>query len=266
MESKNKPIGIFDSGVGGLTVINHLLEVLPNENFIFFADSANIPYGNKDKKQLKKLVTDDIKFLSGFNIKAIIVACNTADSVINQEIKKHSKVDIIRPIKSTAKLAVRQTKNKKIGVLATRATCLSNDYLNEIKKHDETVEVYQQPCPLLASYIENQDYFNNREIMTDLIKQYLISLLEKEVDTIILGCTHYPLALEYLKPLAENVNFVSSSLAAVLETEKLLTDKDMLADKVHTRIFYTNADVEEFKQKTELFITADIEKIIRKAE
>ena len=102
MEKRNKPIGIFDSGVGGLTVVNHLLEVLPNENFIFFADSANIPYGNKDRKQLKKLVADDINFISKFDIKAIIIACNTADSVISQKIKKLVNVDIIRPIESTA--------------------------------------------------------------------------------------------------------------------------------------------------------------------
>ena len=180
MEKRNKPIGIFDSGVGGLTVVNHLLEVLPNENFIFFADSANIPYGNKDRKQLKKLVADDINFISKFDIKAIIIACNTADSVISQKIKKLVNVDIIRPIESTAKAAVEQTKNKKIGIMATNATSLSNSYIKAIKKYDKTIEVYQQPCPLLAGYIENQNYFNNEEIMTDLIKQYLTPLLEKK--------------------------------------------------------------------------------------
>ena len=265
MEKRNKPIGIFDSGVGGLTVVNHLLEVLPNENFIFFADSANIPYGNKDRKQLKKLVADDINFISKYDIKAIIIACNTADSVISQKIKKLVNVDIIRPIESTAKAAVEQTKNKKIGIMATNATCLSNSYIKAIKKYDKTIEVYQQPCPLLAGYIENQNYFNNEEIMTDLIKQYLTPLLEKEVDTIILGCTHFPLALKYLTAVANDINFVSSSLATVLETRKLLKKKDLLADTVHIREFYTNADIDDIKKKIDLFITTDIDKVIKKA-
>ncbi|HQB32685.1 MAG TPA: glutamate racemase, partial [Erysipelotrichaceae bacterium] len=104
MENKNKPIGIFDSGVGGLTVVNHLLEVLPKENFIFFADSANVPYGNKDTDTLRKLVLDDIDFICSFDIKALIVACNTADSVIDKKIRDLVPVDIIGPIVSTARL------------------------------------------------------------------------------------------------------------------------------------------------------------------
>lgn len=265
MKNKNKPIGIFDSGVGGLTVVNHLLEVLPNENFIFFADNANIPYGNKNKKHLKQLVIDDIRFVSKFDIKAIAIACNTADSVIDKKIKEIAKVDIIRPIKSTAKLAVKETKNKKIGVMATKATCLSKNYLKAINKYDDTIEVYQQPCPLLAGYIENQNCFNNEELMLEVLKQYLKPLLEKEVDTIILGCTHYPLALKYLTTLAKDINFVSSSLATVLEIEKLLKKKNLLADKIHLREFYTNGDIEEFKEKTDKFITKDINKIIKKS-
>ncbi len=265
MEKRNKPIGIFDSGVGGLTVVNHLLEVLPDENFIFFADSANVPYGNKDKKTIKKLVIENIKFVSKFDIKAILIACNTADSIINKEIKNIAKVDIVGPIKSTVKLAVKQTKNKKIGIMATSATCRSKSYIKAIKKCDENIEVYQQPCPLLVSYIEDQNYFNDEEIMLNLLKEYLTPLLEKEVDTIILGCTHYPLALKYLTVLAKDMNFVSSSLAPVLEAEKLLKEKDLTADKIHTREFYTSGDLQSFKEKTDLFITSDIKKIIKKA-
>jgi len=260
MKNKNKPIGIFDSGVGGLTVVNHLLEVLPNENFIFFADSANIPYGNKDKKLLKQLVIDDISFISKFDIKAIVVACNTADSIIDKNIKDFAKVDIIRPIKSTAKLAVKETKNKKIGIMATEATCLSESYIKAIKKIDETIEVYQQPCPLLASYIEDQNCFNNEELMLDLLKQYLSPLLEKEVDTIILGCTHYPLVLKYLTSIAGYINFVSSSLATVLEVKKLLKEKELLSDKVYLREFFTSGDTKEFKEKIDIFITSDVKK------
>lgn len=265
MEKRNKPIGIFDSGVGGLTVVNHLLEVLPDENFVFFADSANVPYGNKDKKLLRKLVINNINFISQFDIKVIVLACNTADSIIDKKIRNIAKVEIVGPVKSTAKLAVKQTKNKKIGVMATTATCLSNSYIKAVKEYDETVEVFQQPCPLLVSYIEDQNYFNNEQLMLDLLRQYLNPLLEKEVDTIILGCTHYPLALKYLTVLAKDINFVSSSLATVLEAEKLLKEKDLLADRVHLREFYTSSDVETFKEKTNLFITSDIEKIIKKA-
>ncbi|HPW54065.1 MAG TPA: glutamate racemase [Erysipelotrichaceae bacterium] len=265
MENKNKPIGIFDSGVGGLTVVNHLLEVLPKENFIFFADSANVPYGNKDTDTLRKLVLDDIDFICSFDIKALIVACNTADSVIDKKIRDLVPVDIIGPIVSTARLASQKTKNKRIGVMATEATCNSQSYIKALSRYDKTTEIYQQPCPLLASYIEDQDCFSNEQVMTDLLKQYLTPLLEKEVDTIILGCTHYPLALKYLTALAPSINFVSSSLAIALETEKLLKKNGLIADKVQTREIYTSGKVKEFKKKTNLFITKNIRKTIKKA-
>lgn len=264
MEKKNKPIGIFDSGVGGLTVVNHLLEVLDKENFIFFADNANVPYGNKDKKTLKKLVNDDIDFISQFDVKAIIIACNTADSIIDQKTKDKFTVDIIGPIKATAKMAVKQTKNKKIGIMATSATCKNRAYIKAIKQLDETIEVYQQPCSLLASYIENKQCFNNEFLMHDLLNQYLNPLLKKDVDTIILGCTHYPLALNYLKDLTQNINFISSSLATVLETKRILEEKELLADKTHIREFYTSGDLDEFKEKINNFIIKDIPKTIKK--
>jgi len=187
----DKPIGVFDSGIGGLTVVKEIIKLLPYENLVYFGDTARVPYGIKSKETIIKFSLENTLFLLQQDVKVIVVACNTSSSLALPIIRRHFKIPIIGVIMPGAKEAVYATKNKKIGVLGTRATINSNAYEEEIKRLDSGMHVYSQACPMFVPLVE--EGWINDSITTKVAEKYLGLMRAKGVDTVILGCTHYPL-------------------------------------------------------------------------
>src|SRR6266571_5391653 len=200
MSSKSqqaKPIGVFDSGIGGLTVVQALMKRLPHENIVYFGDTERVPYGPKSNQVVREYAAQDTDFLVGHNVKMIVVACNTVSSVALEVVQKHSKVPVVGVILPGAKAAVRATTKKRIGVIGTIGTIASNAYTNAIRQFDSLATVVGQPCPLFVPLAE-EGWIDHKA--TELIaKEYLFPLKLQKIDTLVLGCTHYPILREVIQ-------------------------------------------------------------------
>ena len=223
----NAPIGLFDSGVGGLTILSALQKVLPSENIIYFGDTAHVPYGNKSKIAVTKYSTDIVKFLENKKVKFIIVGCNTASALALPSIKKIAKVDLLGVLLPAAKEAAKSTKNGKIAVIATQATVNSNSYKNELLKINKNLKIYQFACPLLVPLIEDKKLLNT--LLPTMLKYYLAPVKKCGADTLILGCTHYPIIKKQIaKMLGTKVKLIDSAQNTALETKNILAQKNLL--------------------------------------
>lgn len=190
MTAIDAPIGIFDSGIGGLTVIKELTRIMPEERLVYFGDTARVPYGTRSEKLIKQYSVEDAAFLEQFDIKLLIVACNTASAVAVDLLNDILDIPVTGVIDPGVAAALSITKNNRIGVIGTTATVNSQAYNKQIHQHYPNTKVFGQPCPLLVSLVE--EGWTDDEITRLTISKYLSPLLEKEVDTIILGCTHFP--------------------------------------------------------------------------
>jgi len=221
-----KPIGVFDSGIGGLTVVRALLQRLPHENLVYFGDTARVPYGPKSPQVVREYAGQDTDFLVSHNVKMIVVACNTVSSVALEVVQKHSKVPVIGVILPGAKAAVEATTKKRIGVIGTVGTIMSNAYTNAIRQCDAEATVIGQPCPLFVPLAE-EGWIDHKA--TEMIaKEYLFPLKLQKIDTLVLGCTHYPI----LKPVIEKVFdgtaiLIDSGEATAAVVEEALIEHDL---------------------------------------
>ncbi|WP_028951239.1 glutamate racemase [Sulfurihydrogenibium subterraneum] len=207
-------IGIFDSGIGGLTVFKEVAENFPSADIYYLGDTARVPYGNKSKETIIRYSIECATYLyHNFNVDLLIIACNTASSYALETLKKILPIPIIGVVKPGAETAIRYTKNKKVGVIGTVATVKSQSYVNELKNLDNSLEIYQKPCPLFVPLVE--EGWTDNEIAKLTVKEYLQELVEKGIDTLILGCTHYPLLKNTIKSLYPHLNIVDSSIAIV---------------------------------------------------
>ena len=189
----NQPIGMFDSGLGGLTVVKEIKKVLPNEDIVYLGDIARLPYGTRSKETIVKFSLEDTAFLISKKVKSIVIACNTASAIAYPTLKKKFKLPILEVVKPTVMEAIQKTKNKRIGVLGTRATVVSGAYSRMIKKLNPKLNVFEQEASLLVPLVEEGEIKGN--LVEEMVRRYLQPLLNKKIDTLILGCTHYPLLL-----------------------------------------------------------------------
>ena len=193
---KNAPSGVFDSGVGGLTVAREIMRNLPDERIVYFGDTARVPYGSKSKATVLRYSRQIVRFLKTQKVKAIVVACNTASALALDTIEEEIDLPILGVVRPGASVAVQATHNKKIGVIATESTIHSNLYQTLIQREDPEITVYGKACPLFVPLVE--EGWTKDSITVEVAKRYLAELLEKDIDTLIMGCTHYPLlALRY---------------------------------------------------------------------
>ncbi|MCH2535505.1 MAG: glutamate racemase [Bdellovibrionales bacterium] len=200
-------IGVFDSGLGGLTVLKSLMSALPNEDFVYLGDTARLPYGAKSPQTIQLYLKQNIEFLKNYNVKAIVVACNSASSVLKQE--SFTELPVWGVIEPGAMAALRATKNKKVAVIGTRATISQASYVEALQRLDKNIEVFQQACPLFVPIVEEGLY---DDPLTNLIVyRYLNPLRTVDVDTLILGCTHYPLLKTPIKKVLPFVELIDSS-------------------------------------------------------
>lgn len=258
-ESKN-PIGIFDSGIGGLTVANAIKKVLPNESMIYFGDTAHMPYGDKSPDSIKYYSIRIADFLLSQNCKIIVIACNTASSQAFEAVKKHVKgqVTVISVIEPVVSRVVAQYNNLKIGVIGTKGTIKSDVYAKKIKEKNASIEVNSLATPLLAPMIE-EGFFNNK-ISKTIIESYLAKPKLKKISALILACTHYPLIRKEIEAyykekvkIIDSAEIVAESVLNKLDEENILNT----SAKVNHRFFVSDY-TQSFEESTKLFFKGKV--------
>ncbi len=259
----SRPIGVFDSGVGGLTVVKELMKRLPNEGIIYFGDTARVPYGTKSKETVVRFNLENTLFLLKQDVKMIVVACNTSSSFALAQIKRYFKIPLIGVIKPGAKKAVNATRNKRIAVLGTRATINSNAYEKEIKALDPGIKIFTQSCPLFVPLVE-EGIFEGK-IAADIVKMYLEKLKKERVDTMILGCTHYPLLKgEISRVMGSSVTLVDSAREITEEVKEILEEERILSNKkCRKNIFYVTDQPQNFIKTAKLFLGKSLGEVKR---
>lgn len=223
------PIGIFDSGVGGLTVYRALHDRLPNEHFVYLGDTARVPYGTKSLATVERYAIENSRFLASRGIKMLVVACNTASALALPKIREKVGLDVVGVIGPGGRKAVEITKDKanaKIGVIATEATVASNAYYEAIRRASSDAEVYQTGCPLFVPLAE--EGWTHEVETRSIAAKYLQKMKDFEPDALVLGCTHYPILRDVIQQtVGENVKLIDSGEATADEVAKLLRDKDL---------------------------------------
>ncbi len=243
---KKQPIGIFDSGLGGLTILKALREQLPHEDFIYFGDTANVPYGSKSKQTVTRFSAAIAHFLETQHVKLIVIACNTASALALNELRKQCHTPVLGVIEPGALAAVAATKNHKIAVLGTEATVRSKAYAKAVLKKMPAAQIVQQACPLFVPLVEEN--YTRTEAARLIANDYLACVKHAHADTLILGCTHYPILKPMLaKLLGKNVCLVDPAQTTALAVEKFLGSSKEQKGKGRLTV-YASDDPARFKR------------------
>jgi glutamate racemase len=258
MASKNqnsKPIGVFDSGIGGLTVVRALLKKLPNENIVYFGDTARVPYGSKSPQVVREYTQDDTDFLISKDVKMIVVACNTVSAVALDIVQKKANLPVTGVIIPGAEAAMNSTTNNRIGVIGTIGTVNSNAYRNELKRLNHSAHVFSKACPLFVPLVE-EGWLDYKA--TELVaSEYLFPLITEKIDTLILGCTHYPLLKDVLAKVTKGMVTLIDSGEATADTVVSMLDahglRNTSSEQPNVQFFVSDAP-EKFTSVGEIFL------------
>jgi len=241
----NRSIGVFDSGVGGLTVVKQVIKALPKENIIYFGDTARVPYGSKSRDTVTKFSSQIIRFLLSKDVKAVIIACNTVSSNCFEALTKEFSLPVIEVVTPGVESCIETTKNKIVGIIGTEATIKSGAYERKIKEIDKSIEVYSKACPLFVPLAE--EGWTDNDIARLTANIYLRELIEKNIDSIILGCTHYPLLKKCIGGvIGDNVKIVDPAYAAAVKMKRYLQKNDMLGENSGEVEFFVSDNTEKF--------------------
>ncbi len=257
---KNDAIGVFDSGLGGLTCVRELRRILPNESIIYFGDTGRVPYGNRSADTIHKYALEDVRFLLGKRVKMVVAACGTVSSVAG-DAGEGLSVPFTGVVVPAAAAAVKATRNNRIGVIGTAATVASGSYGKEIAKLLPGAQVFGQACPLFVPLVEGGFIDASDIIVQETVKRYLEPLKNQDIDTLILGCTHYPILREAIgNYLGNGVTLIDSGAATGEYVRCLLTENDMLAyesNEAKYQYFVTDAP-QGFTATASLLLGEDI--------
>ena len=259
---KNAPIGVFDSGVGGLTVAREIMRQLPNENIVYFGDTARVPYGSKSKDNIIRFSRQIINFLKTKEVKAIVIACNTASALALDVVSKEIDIPIIGVVEPGARAALEVTKSNKIGVIGTEATIRSAMYEKIIQGVEPRAEVLGKACPLFVPLVE--EGFAKHKVTQEIIDYYLASFMKTDIDTLILGCTHYPLLRSKIREyVGERITLVNPAYETAMDLKMLLEEnhiENMGDGQNHASYeFYVSDAADKFKQFANSILPYDIE-------
>lgn len=261
--TNNQAIGIFDSGIGGLTVMKEIIHKLPHENLVYFGDTARLPYGDKSPETILRYTIENSIFLMEHKIKLLVIACNTASAFAIEKLRHILRIPIIDVIASGSDHVAQISKNQKIGVLATRATTTSRAYNREIQKRLPNAEIFSIACPLLVPLIE--EHFFDHPATQLILNEYLAPLKKTEIDTLLLGCTHYPLIRHHIQnEIGNNVIVVDSastcadSVAAKLMSESLLN----LSKEKPSYHYFASDYPEKFKAHGIKYLGQEIKQVL----
>lgn len=261
MSSENA-IGVFDSGLGGLSAVKEFLHILPSEKIIYFGDTGRVPYGNRSRETIKKYAFQDADFLLEHNVKMVVAACGTVSSVAGKELEEKLPVPYTGVVNPTAFAAAQKTKNGKIGVIGTAATINSHSYKLRLGKLNDSFEVYEQACSLFVPLVESGFIHPDDQIVRLVVRRYLSPLKEQGIDTLILGCTHYPLLRNAIQEfMGKDVTLVDSGYETALYAAKVLKENNLLNDdqSVKKPEFFVSDTPDGFENVAGLFLGRDME-------
>ena len=266
MDEMQRPIGVFDSGVGGISVLRELVALMPNENFIFYGDSKNAPYGTKTLEEVRKLTLADAEYLRSRNVKALVVACNTATSAAIHILReKYQKEIPVIGIEPALKPAVSVKENPRVLVMATPMTLRETKFHNLMQKFQDQAEIISLPCPGLVEFVERGEL--SGEALEHFLKNLFAPYQERKVDAVVLGCTHYPLLYEAISDIMEGkVTLIDSGFEAAKEMKSFLTREDRLSEADGKARFYVSDSVDGFEQLGGRFLDKDINGMIEKID
>ena len=254
----NKPIGVFDSGIGGLTVVKAIRDGLEAESIVYFGDLAHLPYGSKGKETVRTLALNASRFLHEKGIKLLVVACNTATSIALEDVRRALDIPVIGVIFPGAQAAVAQSENKRIGVIGTTRTIVSNAYYNDISVLSPGARIFQLATPLLVPLIE--EGWIGHPAFYLVLEDYLKFFDDKEIDTLVLGCTHYPLIKKNIQLLRPHWRVVDSAEATALDVKKVLIEENISASqKIGAHSYYASDISETFIDLSEKILGNYIE-------
>ena len=260
--NRNAPIGVFDSGVGGLTVAREIMRQLPQEHMVYFGDTARVPYGSKSKNNIIRYSRQIIRFLQTQNVKAIVIACNTASALALDIVRAETDIPVLGVVVPGARAAVHMTENHKIGVIGTEATIRSQMYTTVMQQMLPEVSVIGKACPLFVPLVE--EGFAKHKVTEEIIDIYLRSMKESDIDTLILGCTHYPLLRSGIREyMGDQVKIVNPAYETAMDLKNLLEETQManhtLREEHATYSFYVSDTADKFKQFANSILPYDIE-------
>lgn len=258
------PVGVFDSGLGGLTVAREILDQLPHESVLYLGDTARTPYGPRPIAQVREFALQCLDRLVDHGVKALVIACNSASAAVLADARERYDVPVVEVIRPAVRKAMAVTRNGSIGVISTVATHQSQAYVDSFVAAPPHVQVHSQPCPRFVELVE-AGITSGPEVVR-VAREYLAPLQDRGIDTLILGCTHYPLlagALSYV--LGEEVTLVSSAAATATDLYRVLTDADMLAPSEVTpqHRWLTTGEPGEFSDLARRFLGPEVENVQR---
>lgn len=263
----NRSIGVFDSGLGGLTAVKQIMKMLPNESIIYFGDTGRVPYGTRSKETILKYTHSDINFLLSHDVKIIVIACGTASSAALPHIKREFDVPIVGVVDAAGYEAVRVTKNKRIGIIGTTATINSGAYQKYINEYDSEIKTFEQACPLFVPLVENGHF--DTKVTELVIDEYLRDIRAAGVDTLIMGCTHYPLlknaisrymgdGVQLISPGEEVAKYLIKKLGGNLRHSPAAEQ-----DRYH---YYVSDSIESFEELGSIFLETKINGQVSKVD
>lgn len=259
--ASNAPIGVFDSGVGGLTVVREIMKQLPNERIVYFGDTARVPYGSKSKETVITYSKQIVKFLQTKEVKAIVIACNTACALAFDYVKEQIDIPVIGVVKPGAKAAAATTQNGKIGIIATEATIQSGIYEEFLSQTNPEVEVYGKACPLFVPLVE--EGLLEDSVTVEIANRYLKTLKEKDIDTLVLGCTHYPLIRNTVQKVAgDKITLVNPAFETAKSLKCMLEKYNIVNESIEPTTdhkFFVSDGAEKFKVFANTILPCEVE-------
>ena len=259
--SNNRPIGVFDSGLGGLTVVKELKNLMPNEDIIYFGDTGRVPYGNRSVDTIKRYAREDEAFLLKQDVKVIIAACGTVSSVA-ADVSNTLPIPFFEVVTHACAEAVRVTKNGKIGVIGTAATVKSGKHKEHILKLKPDAQVFAQSCPLFVSLVEEGWYRKEDMVVKETVSRYLKPLIDAGVDTVILGCTHYPVLSDVIgKVMGKGVTLINAGTQTAMAVLDYLKKNEMLnvTGNLKNSRFFVSDKAESFVMQASVLLGKDID-------
>lgn len=260
MDKRDMAIGVFDSGLGGLSAVKELMKALPYEDIVYFGDTGRVPYGNRSRDTIIKYAAQDVNFLLSHNVKAVVAACGTVSSVAT-DLCRTLSVPFTGVVNPTAEAAVKATKTGRIGVIGTTATINSHSYKKKINSINPDLEVWEQDCPLFVPLVENGFTEADDIIVKSVVEHYIKELIKHKVDTVILGCTHYPLLKKAIgNAFGDEVTLIDSGQATALYTAKLLKDAGLETTNTNQGEykFFVSDTPDNFENMAGMFLSKDI--------
>ena len=257
----NRPIGVFDSGLGGLTAVRRLAALMPNENIIYFGDTGRVPYGTRSRETILRYAAQDVNFLRTFDLKAIVIACGTVSSIALAQLAGQQQEPVFGVVAPTALQAAKQTKNGKIGIIATPATIRTGAYERIITSHNPAAQLFDQPCPLFVPLVENGRTRPGDIVIETVVAEYLSPLRQAGVDTLVLGCTHYPLLTDVIgQYMGPEVTLIDSGAAVADQLQDWLGQQNMRADpeQVGQYRWYVSDSVDSFHDLASIFLGREV--------